>query len=64
MGYLSSSYTYELCAIYGDVMTPKTEKNAIFGLVIVSFLIIETSEIPQLKPLASISISSSYTDEL
>ena len=30
----------------------------------VSFLQIETSEIPQLKALTSVSSSSSYTDEL
>ena len=43
---------------------PKTEKNADFLLVTVLFLLIETSEIPQLKALTSSSISSSYSDEL
>ena len=43
---------------------PKTEKNTDFLLVTVSFLLIETSEIPQLKALTSSSISSSYSDEL
>ena len=39
-------------------------KNTDFLLVTVSFLLIETSEIPQLKALTSSSISSSYGDEL
>ena len=43
---------------------PKTEKNTDFLLVTVSFLRIETSEIPQLKALTSSFISSSYSDEL
>ena len=43
---------------------PKTEKNTDFLPVTVSFLLKETSEIPQLKALTSSSISPSYSDEL
>ena len=43
---------------------PKNWKNTDFLLVTVSFLLIEKSEIPQLKALTSSSISSSYSNEL
>ena len=42
---------------------PKTEKK-LFLLVIVSFLLIESSVIPALKAFMKGFISSSYTDEL
>ena len=56
-------YLRALCNLWGRY-DPKTEKNADFLLATVSFLVIETSEIPQLKALTSGSTSSSYTDEL
>ena len=43
---------------------PKTEKKLSFLLVIVSFLLIESSVIPALKAFMKGFISSSYTDEL
>ena len=43
---------------------PKTEKKLTFLLVIVSFLLIESSVIPVLKAFMKDFISSSCTDEL
>ena len=43
---------------------PKTEKNANFLLVTMSFLVKETTEIPQLKAPTRTFISPFYTDEL
>ena len=43
---------------------PKTEKKADLLLVIVSFLLIESSVIPALKAFMKGFTSSSYTDEL
>ena len=43
---------------------PKTEKKLTFLVVIVSFLLIESSVIPALKAFMKGFISSSYTDEL
>ena len=43
---------------------PKAEKKAVFLLVIVSFLLIESSVIPALKASMKGFISSSYTYEL
>ena len=43
---------------------PKTEKKLTFLLVIVSFLLIESSVIPVLKAFMKGFISSCYTDEL
>ena len=43
---------------------PKTEKKLTFLLVIVSFLLTESSVIPALKAFMKGFISSSYTDEL
>ena len=43
---------------------PKTEKKLTFLLVIVSFLLIESSVIRALKAFMKGFISSSYTDEL
>ena len=62
-GFISFSYTQELWAIYGDVMTQKLKKLT-FVLVIVSFLLIESSVIPALKAFMKGFISCSYTDEL
>ena len=62
-GLISFSYTEEFWAIYGDVMAQKLKKGD-FLLVIVSFLLIESSVIPALKAFMKGFISSSYTDEL
>ena len=48
----------------GTLWPENFKKNTDFLLVTVSFLLIETSEIPQLKVLTSSSILSSYSDEL
>ena len=58
-GFISFSYTYELWAIYGDVMTQKLKKALIFACDCAF-----SSQYLHWKLFMKGFISSSYTDEL